>query len=125
MELWLNLGGEKKKYQGSFRKVMEQVAEEGRGKEVKLLSFHASQKERRRLKRELRANGKDIVATAQNITKWFYNIDRRRLKRRIAYLRKRARYTSKGEVFYCPSLLKRVEELRKELEKIEKKLSAA
>ncbi len=125
MELWARIGEEKRKFQGSFRKVMEQVAQEGKGKEVKLLSFHASQKERRRLKRELRANGKDLVKTAREITRWFYRIDRRRVRRKIAYLRKRARFTSKGEVFYCPQVMEKVRALEEKLREIDSKLSAA
>ena len=123
MELWAKIGNSKKKFQGPFRSVMESVVKEGKGKKtVKLLSFHAGQKERRRLKRELRANGKDLYKTATSLTLWFYKIDARRLKRRINNLKKRARYTSKGENFYCPKLMERVRELESQLESVKGRL---
>ena len=123
MELWVKIGKSKKKFQGSLRDVMESVVKEGKGKKtVELLSFHAGQKERRRLKRELRANGKDLLKTASSLARWFYLRDLRRTKRRIKELKRRAKYVSKGEVFYCPKVMERVETLEKELGDIKGKL---
>ncbi len=79
MELWAKVGSSKKKFQGSLRSVMESLAEESRGKKkVELLSFHAGQKERRRLKRELRRAGGDLVKTANNLLSWFRSIEERK-----------------------------------------------
>ena len=123
MELWAKIGRTKKKFQGSFRSVMEEIVKEGKGKKtVQLLSFHAGQKERRRLKRELRANDKDLLKTASSIARWFYLSDMRRIRRRIKDLKKRARYVSKGEVFYCPKTMEQVRELESKLEEIRSKL---
>ncbi|GEM_PF-720367 len=123
MELWIRIGDEKLKLQGSFRKVMEDILTKSKnGKKIELLSFHTSQKERRRLKRELRANNKDIVETARAVVRWFYTRDFRSVKRRIKELKKRARYLSKGEYFYCSSALKEITDLENKLKDIEKKL---
>ncbi len=123
MELWAKIGRSKKKFQGSFRSVMEEIVKEGKGKKtVQLLSFHAGQKERRRLKRELRANDKDLLKTASSIARWFYLSDMRRIRRRIKELKKRARYISKGEVLYCPKTMEQVRELESRLEEIKNKL---
>ncbi len=123
MELWAKIGRTKKKFQGSFRSVMEEIVKEGKGKKtVQLLSFHAGQKERRRLKRELRANDKDLLKTASSIARWFYLSDMRRIRRRIKDLKKRARYVSKGEVLYCPKTMEQVRELEGKLEEIRSKL---
>ncbi len=123
MELWAKIGRTKKKFQGSFRNVMEEIVKEGKGKKtVQLLSFHAGQKERRRLKRELRANDKDLLKTASSIARWFYLSDMRRIRRRIKDLKKRARYVSKGEVLYCPKTMEQVRELEGKLEEIRSKL---
>jgi len=123
MELWAKIGRTKKKFQGSFRSVMESIVKEGKGKKtVELLSFHAGQKERRRLKRELRANDRDLLKTASSIARWFYLSDMRRIRRRIKELKRRARYLSKGEVFYCPKTMEQVRELEGKLEEIKNKL---
>ncbi len=123
MEIWVKIGDTKKKYQGSFRAVMESIVRDAKGKEsVQLLSFHAGQKERRRLKRELRANDKDLLKTASAIARWFYEIDRRKIRRRIKELKKRARYVSKGEIFYRKDIMEQVKALEKQLEEIDKKL---
>ncbi len=123
MELWAKIGNSKKKFQGSFRSVMESLVKEAKGKKtVQLLSFHAGQKERRRLKRELRANDKDLYKTAVAITRWFYLIDLRRTRRRIKELKRKARYLSKGEVMYCPKIMDKVKELEGQLEDIKGKL---
>ena len=123
MELWAKIGRSKKKFQGSFRSVMEEIVKEGKGKKtVQLLSFHAGQKERRRLKRELRANDKDLLKTASSIARWFYLSDMRRIRRRIKELKKRARYVSKGEIFYCSKTMEQVRELENRLEEIKNKL---
>ncbi len=118
MEIWVRIGEEKRKFQGSFRKVMEEILKEGKGKEVSLLSFHADQRQRRRLKRELRAAGKDLLKAAERITEWFKAIERRRLKRKINLLRKRAKYTSKGETLYCPKLLEEAKALEEKLREL-------
>ena len=123
MELWARIGKTNKKFQGSFLGVMENLLKEAKGKKnVELLSFHAGQKERRRLKRELRRNGKDLVATARSIARWHYIRDIRRTNRKIKELKKRARYISKGEVLYCPKVLEKVEELKVHKSSLESKL---
>ncbi len=123
MELWARIGKTNKKFQGSFLGVMESLLKEAKGKKnVELLSFHAGQKERRRLKRELRKNGKDLVATARSIARWYYIRDIRRANRKIKELKRKARYTSKGEVLYCPKVLERVEELKAHKSSLESKL---
>jgi methyl-accepting chemotaxis protein len=123
MEIWVRIGRTKKKYQGSFRSVMESIVKDGKGKKtVQLLSFHAGKKERRRLKRELREHDKDLLKTASAIARWFYEIDRRKIKRRIKELKKRARYVSKGEIFYRPEIMDQVRDLENQLREIEKKL---
>ena len=123
MELWAKIGRTKKKFQGSFREVMESVVKEGKGKKtVELLSFHAGQKERRRLKRELRANNRNLLKTASSITSWFYLSDMRRLERRIKELKRRAKYTSKGETLYCSRTMEQVKDLENRLEQIKSRL---
>ncbi|NPA32146.1 MAG: hypothetical protein GXO04_00820, partial [Aquificae bacterium] len=67
MELWVKIDGEKKKYTGSFRSVMENLYKDAKGKEVQILCLHAPARERRRFKRELRWYDKDIVKTASAI----------------------------------------------------------
>ncbi|HIP93069.1 MAG TPA: hypothetical protein EYH39_01510 [Desulfurobacteriaceae bacterium] len=69
MELWAKIDGEIKKFQGSFKKVMQDLVKEGEGKETKLMSFHAEQKVRRRFKRELRAHNKNLLETAKHLSK--------------------------------------------------------
>ncbi len=122
MELWAKIDGQIKKFQGSFKKVMEDIVREGRGKEVQLMSFHAEQKVRRRFKRELREYDKDLVKTASAIAIWFYTIEARKLRRRIKELKKKAKYISKGEVYYCPKIMEQVKELEKNLEEVQKKI---
>ncbi|RLJ70379.1 hypothetical protein BCF55_0650 [Hydrogenivirga caldilitoris] len=123
MELWVKIGRTNKKFQGSFRSVMESIVKEAKGKKtVELLSFHAGQKERRRLKRELRANGRDLLKTASSVARWFYLRDLRRINRRVKELKRRAKYISKGEVFYCQKTLERVKELENKLGEIKGKL---
>ncbi len=96
MELWLSVAGEKKKLQGSFRSVMEQILEIGKDKDLKLLSVHSSKKELRRLKRELRAHGKDLYQTAKDLVKWFLAKEHRRINRCIKELRKKTDPRSKS-----------------------------
>ncbi|NPB07489.1 MAG: hypothetical protein GXN96_01010 [Aquificae bacterium] len=122
MELWVKINGEKKKYQGSFRSVMESLVKEGKGKEVQILCMHAPPRERRRWKRELRWYDKDVLRTASAIATWFYTREYRRLRRRIKELKKRARYLSKGEIMYNQRMMKVVEELQNRLSEIEKKI---
>lgn len=123
MELWVKIGRSRKKFQGSFRDVMETLLRESRGKKtVELLSFHAGQKERRRFKRELRSHNRDLVKTAASLVRWFYTRDTRQLRRRIKELKRKARYLSKGEVFYCPETMERIRELEDRLREIEDRL---
>ncbi len=123
MELWVKIGRSRKKFQGSFRDVMETLLRESRGKKtVELLSFHAGQKERRRFKRELRSHNRDLVKTAASLVRWFYTRDARQLRRKIKELKRRARYLSKGEVFYCPETMERIRELEDKLREIEDRL---
>ncbi len=122
MELWAKINGSKKKFQGSFKSVMEQIVMEGKGKSVELLSFHAGQKERRRLKRELRAHGKDLLKTASYVASWFYTVELRKIRRRIKELKRKARYISKGEVFYCQRTMEEVKELQARVEEIKNRL---
>jgi len=123
MELWAKIGEEKVKLQGSMLKVMEELLEKSKnGDEVKLLSFHAGQKERRRLKRELRCANKDPVAAARNYVRWAYEIERRKLKRQIRELKRREKVNSKGIVFLPKGVQKRIEELKAKLEEVNPKL---
>ncbi len=112
MELWVKIGEEKKKYKGSFRSVMENLFNDGKDKEVNLLSIHAPQKELRRFKREWRKNGRDLIETARKIARWFYVRDLRRANRCIKDLRKKK----------DPVSISRVERARKIIEEIQPKL---
>ncbi len=47
MEMWIKVNGEKRKLQGSFLKVMEEIYNSGEG-EISILAFNAGTKERRR-----------------------------------------------------------------------------
>ena len=114
MELWVKIGEEKKKYQGSFRSVMESIFNEGKDKEVNLLSIHAPQKELRRFKREWRKSGKDLTETARKIARWFYIRDLRRANRCIKDLKKRK----------DPVSLSRVERARRIIDEIKPKIEA-
>ena len=123
MELWAKIGEEKVKLQGSMLKVMEELLEKAKkGGEVKLLSFHAGQKERRRLKRELRCANKDLVAAARNYVRWAYAIEQRKLKRQIKELKRREKVNSKGIAFLPKGVQKRIEELSAKLEEVNQKL---
>ncbi len=122
MELWVKINGEKKKYQGSFGVVMENLIKDGKGKEVQILCMHASPRERRRWKREYRWYDKDILKTASAIARWFYLRDYRKIRRRIKELKKRAKYIVKGEIYYNSKIMKEVEALKEKLSEIEKKL---
>ncbi len=90
MELWISVAGEKKKLQGSFKSVMEQILEIGKDKDLKILSIHAPQKELRRFKRELRAHGKDLYETAKDLVKWFLAKEYRKINRSLKELRKKS-----------------------------------
>ncbi|SNZ08505.1 hypothetical protein SAMN06265182_1321 [Persephonella hydrogeniphila] len=114
MELWVNISGEKKKYQGSFKTVMESIYNDGKGKEVTLLSIHAPQKELRRFKREWRSNGKNLVETARKIAVWFYLKDYRRAKRCIREYRKKT----------DPVSILKVQRAQKMLQEVQPKLEA-
>ncbi|HIQ48315.1 MAG TPA: hypothetical protein EYH58_01585 [Aquifex aeolicus] len=122
MELWVKIDGEKKKYQGSFQAVMENLVKDGKGKEVQILCMHAPPRERRRFKRELRWYDKDIIKTASAIATWFYIKEYRKIRRRIKELKNRAKYLSKGEIMYNPRIMKEVENLKNKLSEIEKKI---
>jgi predicted nucleic acid-binding Zn-ribbon protein len=124
MELWARIGDEKVKLQGSMVKVMEEILERGKDKEVQLLSFHAGQKERRRLKRELRAAGKNLVEAARNYVRWFYTVEARKLRRQIKELKKKERVNSKGIRFLPKGVEERIAELQKQLEAVNEKLAS-
>lgn len=113
MELWATVAGEKKKYQGSFKKVMEELFFDGKEKDVRLLSVHAPKKELRRFKREWRKTGKDLVETARMIARWFYLKELRRANRCIKDLRKKTDLVSKRKV---EAARKTVSEIRPKLE---------
>ncbi len=123
MELWAKIDGEKVKFQGSMVKVLEELLERGKDKEVQLLSFHAGQKERRRLKRELRAANKNLVEAARNYVRWFYQIEERRLRRQIKELKKKEKVNSKGIRFLPKGVEKKIEELNGKLQEVREKLS--
>ncbi|WP_457643158.1 hypothetical protein [Persephonella sp.] len=114
MEVWVSIGGEKKKLQGSFKSVMETLYTEGKGTEVKLFSIHAPKKELRRFKRELRKNGRNILETAKNIARWFYIKEMRKARRCIKDHRKKT----------DPVSAAKVEKARKILEETKSKLEA-
>ncbi len=123
MEMWIKINGEKRKLQGSFLKVMEEIYNSGEG-EISLLAFNAGTKERRRLKRLLRWYDRDLREIARQVLIKYYKSDRRKLKRRIDELKKRARYISKGQIYYCSRIMKEVEDLKKEMGEIDKKIGA-
>ncbi len=108
MELWVSVNGEKQKFQGSFRSVMEKIFENGKDKELKLLSIHAPKKELRRFKREMRANHKNLYEVAKNMTKWFLKSEYRRTKHCLKYFKNK---TDKRSKEYYKNYLKRLEEL--------------
>jgi len=112
MEVWVRIGKENKKYQGSFRSVMENIFNDGKGEEIYLLSIHAPQKELRRFKRELRKNGKDLLETARKIAVWFYTRELRKAKRCIKDLRKKK----------DPVSVSRVEKAKRIIEEIQPKI---
>ncbi len=119
MELWAKVGGEKVKFQGSFRSVMEQLLEKAKDKEAVLLSFHTGQKERRRFKRDFRAANKDLVQLAKNYLAWSYMIEIRKLNKKIKQLNTKRKIESKKADFY----LSRIEELKKQKQELENRLN--
>ncbi len=123
MELWAKIGEEKVKLQGSMVKVLEELLEKGKDKEVQLLSFHAGQKERRRLKRELRCANKNLIEAARNYVRWFYTIEARKLRRQIKELKKKERVNSKGIRFLPKGVQAKIEELQKKLEEVNAKIA--
>ncbi len=123
MEMWIKAGDEKKKLQGSFRKVMEDIVKEG-DKEITLLAVNSHQKELRRLKRLLRWYDKDLKEVARQMLIKYYKSDKRKLKRQIEELKKRARYISKGQIFYCEKIMNQVRDLESKVKEIEEKISA-
>jgi len=124
MELWAKIGDEKVKLQGSMVKVLEELLQKANGKEAQLLSFHAGQKERRRLKRELRCANKNLLEAARNYVRWYYTIEARKLKRQIKELKKKERVNSKGIRFLPKGVEAKIEELQKRLEEVNAKLSS-
>ncbi|NPB05735.1 MAG: hypothetical protein GXO08_05090 [Aquificae bacterium] len=124
MELWAKVGDEKVKLQGSMVKVLEELLERGKGKEVRLLSFHAGQKERRRLKRELRCANKNLLEAARNYVRWYYAIEARKLRRQIKELKRKERVNSKGIRFLPKGVETKIAELQKKLEEVNAKLSS-
>jgi len=111
MEMVVSIGGNKVKYQGSFQKVMENIVKDGKDKEIKILSVHGHQKELRRLKRELRANNKDVYETAKSLSKWFLVKEYRAINRTLKELKKKEDKGSK----------KRYEELKEKLNQLEER----
>ena len=124
MELWAKIGDEKVKLQGSMVKVLEELLQKANGKEAQLLSFHAGQKERRRLKRELRCANKNLLEAARNYVRWYYTIEARKLRRQIKELKKKERVNSKGIRFLPKGVEAKIEELQKRLEEVNAKLSS-
>jgi predicted nucleic acid-binding Zn-ribbon protein len=122
MELWVKIGDEKVKLQGSMVKVLEELLERAKDKEVQLLSFHAGQKERRRLKRELRAAGKNLVEAAKNFVRWYYFSELRKLRRQIKELKRQERVNSKGITYLPKGVEERIAQLKEQLSAIENKL---
>jgi ElaB/YqjD/DUF883 family membrane-anchored ribosome-binding protein len=125
MEMWIKIGDEKFKLQGAMAKVLEEVVKKAKekGEEVQLLSFHAGKKERRRLKRELRAVNKNLVLAAKNYVRWHYEIEARRLKRLIRELKKKERVNSKGIRVLPKGVKKEIEKLNAQLEEVLNKIS--
>ncbi len=123
MELWAKIGDEKVKLQGSMLSVMEQLLQKAneKGGEVQLLSFHAGQKERRRLKRELRAANKNLVEAARNYVRWAYQIEARKIRRQIKELKKKEKVNSKGIRFLPKGVQKKIEELEARLAEVKQK----
>ena len=111
MEMVVSIGGNKVKYQGSFQKVMESIVNDGKDKEIKILSVHGHQKELRRLKRELRANNKDVYQTAKKLSKWFLTKEYRAINRTLKELKNKKDAGS----------IQRYESLKEQLNKIEEK----
>ncbi len=123
MELWAKIGDEKVKFQGSMFNVLKQVLEKGQGKEVKLLSFHAGQKERRRLKRELRCANKNLVEAARNYVRWALQIEERKIRRQIKELKRRERQNSKGITYLPKGVKERIAQLQEQLNKVRSELA--
>jgi len=123
MELWAKIGDEKVKFQGSMFNVLKQVLERGQGKEVKLLSFHAGQKERRRLKRELRCANKNLVEAARNYVRWALQIEERKIRRQIKELKRRERQNSKGITYLPKGVKERIAQLQEQLNKVRSELA--
>jgi hypothetical protein len=123
MELWAKIGDEKVKFQGSMFNVLKQVLEKGQGKEVQLLSFHAGQKERRRLKRELRCANKNLVEAARNYIRWALQIEERRIKRQIKELKRKERVNSKGISYLPKGIQERINQLEEQLNTIREELA--
>ena len=123
--MWIKIGEEKFKLQGAMAKVLEEVVKKAKekGEEVQLLSFHAGKKERRRLKRELRAVNKNLVLAAKNYVRWHYEIEARRLKRLIRELKKKERVNSKGIRVLPKGVKKEIEKLNAQLEEVLNKIS--
>jgi len=123
MELWAKIGEEKVKLQGSMFNVLKQLLEKGRGQEVKLLSFHAGQKERRRLKRELRCANKNLLEAARNYVRWYLQIEERKIKRQIKELKRKERINSKGITYLPKGVKERISQLEEKLNQIRSELS--
>ncbi len=120
MELWAKIGNEKVKFQGSFRKVMEELIEKAGDGNAQLLSLHTGQKERRRFKREFRAANKDLIKLSKNYLVWSYKIDLRKLKRKIRELNKKRKLDKKRADVY----LSKIEDLKKEMNQIREKITS-
>ncbi len=120
MELWAKINGEKVKFQGSFKRVMEELLEKAGDGEAQLLSLHTGQKERRRFKRDFRAAGKNLKELARNYIVWSYRVDLRKLRRTIRELNKKRKIDKEKAEFYKA----KIEDLKKKAEDLEQKINA-
>ncbi len=75
MELWVRDGGKVVKYQGSLKKVFEELLSSSSGS-PEILAFNGTKRERRRFKRELRKAGKNVLKAADNYLKWYKSCKR-------------------------------------------------
>lgn len=83
LRLCIATDGQKLKFAGNLAKVFQQLLNSvSEGQEVRVLTiFYDSKKEKRRFKRELRDNGRDLLKVAKNYLEWWDEIQKRRQKR--------------------------------------------
>ncbi|WP_163329556.1 hypothetical protein GFV12_01630 [Desulfurobacterium thermolithotrophum] len=75
MELWVKVGGETVKLQGSLKAIYESLLEKF-NENPQILAFNGTKKERRRFKRELRCASRDLLKAAKNYLNWYKNCKR-------------------------------------------------